>query len=302
MAVAISFYFMKHLRPTYQLSHCGASLSLGQRTLIMGVLNVTPDSFSDGGFYCESGKAIDRALALVEAGADIIDIGGESSRPAGPYGKGAAPISAREELDRILPIIKAIAPQIDIPISIDTTKAAVARQAIDSGATIVNDISAMRFDACMGELIADTGAAIILMHMRGTPATMQHNPVYEDVVVDVSHFLRARIDEAIAIGVARSQIAVDPGLGFGKAYAHNLALLARLPEFHALGYPVLIGPSRKQFTAPQDHPRHRLAGSLAAATVAALAGAHMVRVHDVAETAQALTLADRLCSHGCRHP
>ena len=300
MAVAISFYFMKHLRPTYQLSHCGASLSLGHRTLIMGVLNITPDSFSDGGLYYSAGKAIDHALALVEAGADIIDIGGESSRPAGPYGKGAAPVSAREELDRILPIIKAIAPQIDIPISIDTTKAAVARQAIDSGATIVNDISAMRFDTGMGELIATTGAAIVLMHMRGTPATMQQNPVYEDVVVEVSHFLRARIDEAI--GIARAQIAVDPGLGFGKTYAHNLALLARLSEFHTLGYPVLIGPSRKQFTAPQAPPRHRLSGSLAAATVAALAGAHIVRVHDVAETAQALTLADRLSSQGCHHP
>ena len=268
----------------------------------MGVLNVTPDSFSDGGLYFSRGKAIDHALALVEAGADIIDIGGESSRPAGPYGKGAAPVSLREELDRTLPIIEAIARQIDIPISIDTTKAEVARQAIERGATMVNDISAMRFDARMGELIAETGAAIVLMHMRGTPLTMQRDPVYDDVVVDVLAFLQTRIDEAMALGIARSQIAVDPGLGFGKRYAHNLALLARLSEFHTLGYPILIGPSRKQFTAPQSHPRHRLPGSIAAVTVAALAGAHIARVHDVAETAQALALADGLRAHRCQSP
>lgn len=293
---------MRHHRPIYRLAHCGAPLSLGHRTLVMGVLNVTPDSFSDGGLYFSRGKAIDRALALVEAGADIIDIGGESSRPAGPYGKGAAPVSLREELDRTLPIIEAIARQIDIPISIDTTKAEVARQAIERGATMVNDISALRFDARMGALIAETGAAIVLMHMRGTPATMQRDPVYADVLADVLAFLRARIDAAMAMGIARPQIAVDPGLGFGKRYAHNLALLAQLSEFHTLGYPVLIGPSRKQFTAPQSHPRHRLSGSIAAVTAAALAGAHIVRVHDVAETAQALALADDLRSHRCQSP
>ena len=293
---------MRHIRPLYQLSCCGASRSIGHRTLVMGVLNVTPDSFSDGGLHFEPGKAIEHALASVEAGADIIDIGGESSRPAGPYGKGAAPVSAKEELARTLPIIEAIARQIDIPISIDTTKAEVARQAIDSGATIVNDISAMRFDACMGDLIAGTGAAIVLMHMQGTPATMQQNPIYDDVVADVLAFLRARIDKARAMGIARSQIVIDPGLGFGKRYAHNLAILARLSEFHTLGYPILIGPSRKQFTAPQSRPDSRLSGSIAAVTVGALAGVHIARVHDVAETAQALTLSDGICSHGCQSP
>jgi dihydropteroate synthase len=182
----------------------------------MGVLNVTPDSFSDGGLYLEPHKAIERALALVEAGADMIDIGGESTRPAGPYGKGATVVSIKEELDRTIPIIEALAPQLDVPISIDTTKAEVARQAIDNGATIVNDISALRFDASMMHLIAETGAAIILMHMQGTPSTMQQNPMYNDVVSDILNFLSAQIDSARAMGISRSQIVIDPGLGFGK--------------------------------------------------------------------------------------
>ena len=191
---------MKHTRPIYQLSCCGTSLQLGHRTLVMGVLNVTPDSFSDGGFYFEPRKAVERALALVEAGADMIDIGGESSRPAGPYGKGAPVVSLKEELDRTIPIIEAIAPLLHVPISIDTTKSEVARQAIDSGATIVNDISALRFDPSMMPLIAETGAAVILMHMQGTPATMQQNPVYDDVVSDILNFLSTQIDSARANG------------------------------------------------------------------------------------------------------
>ena len=261
----------------------------------MGVLNVTPDSFSDGGLYFEPRKAIERALALVEAGADIIDIGGESSRPAGPYGKGAAVVSLKEELDRTIPIIEAIAPQLAVPISIDTTKAEVARQAIDNGATIVNDISALRFDASMMHLIAETGAAIILMHMQGMPSTMQQNPMYNDVVSDILDFFSAQIDSATAMGISRSQIAIDPGLGFGKKYAHNIEILARLSEFRTLGYPLLLGASRKQFTAPQNRPHERLPGSIAAITLGITAGVHIVRVHDVAETVQALTLSDRVC-------
>ena len=286
---------MRHTRPIYQLSCCGTPLQLGHRTLVMGVLNVTPDSFSDGGLYFEPRKAIERALALVEAGADIIDIGGESSRPAGPYGKGAAVVSLKEELDRTIPIIEAIAPQLAVPISIDTTKAEVARQAIDNGATIVNDISALRFDASMMHLIAETGAAIILMHMQGMPSTMQQNPMYNDVVSDILDFFSAQIDSATAMGISRSQIAIDPGLGFGKKYAHNIEILARLSEFRTLGYPLLIGASRKQFTAPQNRPHERLPGSIAAITLGITAGVHIVRVHDVAETVQALTLSDSVC-------
>ena len=286
---------MRHTRPIYQLSCCGTPLQLGHRTLVMGVLNVTPDSFSDGGLYFEPRKAIERALALVEAGADIIDIGGESSRPAGPYGKGAAVVSLKEELDRTIPIIEAIAPQLAVPISIDTTKAEVARQAIDNGATIVNDISALRFDASMMHLIAETGAAIILMHMQGTPSNMQQNPMYNDVVSDILDFFSAQIDSATAMGISRSQIAIDPGLGFGKKYAHNIEILARLSEFRTLGYPLLLGASRKQFTAPQNRPHERLPGSIAAITLGITAGVHIVRVHDVAETVQALTLSDRVC-------
>ena len=286
---------MRHTRPIYQLSCCGTPLQLGHRTLVMGVLNVTPDSFSDGGLYFEPRKAIERALALVEAGADIIDIGGESSRPAGPYGKGAAVVSLKEELDRTIPIIEAIAPQLAVPISIDTTKAEVARQAIDNGATIVNDISALRFDASMMHLIAETGAAIILMHMQGMPSTMQQNPMYNDVVSDILDFFSAQIDSATAMGISRSQIAIDPGLGFGKKYAHNIEILARLSEFRTLGYPLLLGASRKQFTAPQNRPHERLPGSIAAITLGITAGVHIVRVHDVAETVQALTLSDSVC-------
>ena len=286
---------MRHIRPIYQLSCCDTPLQLGHRTLVMGVLNVTPDSFSDGGLYFEPRKAIERALALVEAGADIIDIGGESSRPAGPYGKGAAVVSLKEELDRTIPIIEAIAPQLAVPISIDTTKAEVARQAIDNGATIVNDISALRFDASMMHLIAETGAAIILMHMQGMPSTMQQNPMYNDVVSDILDFFSAQIDSATAMGISRSQIAIDPGLGFGKKYAHNIEILARLSEFRTLGYPLLLGASRKQFTAPQNRPHERLPGSIAAITLGITAGVHIVRVHDVAETVQALTLSDSVC-------
>ncbi|MDE2701421.1 MAG: dihydropteroate synthase [Gemmatimonadota bacterium] len=261
----------------------------------MGVLNVTPDSFSDGGLYFEPRKAVERALALVEAGADMIDIGGESSRPAGPYGKGAPVVSLKEELNRTIPIIEAIAPQLNVPISIDTTKAEVARQAIDSGATIVNDISALRFDPGMVPLIAETGVAVVLMHMQGTPSTMQQNPAYDDVVSDILDFLSAQINSAEAMGISQSQIVIDPGLGFGKKYAHNIEILARLSEFHTLGYPLLMGASRKQFTAPQSHPQERLPGSISAIALGAVAGVHIVRVHDVAETVQSLALLDSVC-------
>ncbi|MYF17489.1 MAG: dihydropteroate synthase [Gemmatimonadetes bacterium] len=193
------------------------------------------------------------------------------------------------------PIIVSIAPQLNVPISIDTTKAEVARQAIDNGATIVNDISALRFDPGMVPLIAETGVAVVLMHMQGTPSTMQQNPAYDDVVSDILDFLSAQINSAEAMGISQSQIVIDPGLGFGKKYAHNIEILARLSEFHTLGYPLLMGASRKQFTAPQSHPQERLPGSVSAIALGAVAGVHIVRVHDVAETVQSLALLDSVC-------
>lgn len=283
-------------RPTYQISCCNTSINVGHRTLIMGILNVTPDSFSDGGKYLEPSKAVDHALALVDAGADIIDIGGESSRPAGPYGVGADAVSLQEELNRTIPVIRAISSKVNVPISIDTTKSQVAKQAIDSGATIVNDISALRFDEHMADLIATTGAAIVLMHMQGTPTTMQKNPTYDDVVADISGFLDKQINTAQNSGISPAQIMIDPGLGFGKKYSHNIELLARLAQFHNLGYPILTGPSRKQFTAPKSPVQDRLAGTIASVTLCAQAGAHIIRVHDIAETTQALALTDQIAN------
>ena len=285
---------MKSARSNFKLACCQNILDLGHRTYIMGILNTTPDSFSDGGIYIDPQKALDHALAMVEAGADILDIGGESSRPAGPYGKGAATVSLSEELNRTIPIISSIASRLSIPISIDTTKAEVARRAIEAGATLINDISALRFDPDMTNVVSSTGAAIVLMHMQGTPKTMQANPIYNDVVTDILDFLANRIAKAKAAGISHSQIIVDPGFGFGKKYKHNIELLARLAELRTLNCPILAGPSRKQFTAPKNEPQDRLAGTISALTLCSMAGTHIVRVHDVAEAVQAIALSDQI--------
>ena len=281
-------------RPSFALNCRGTPLILGRCTRIMGILNATPDSFADGGQYLDPVKAIDHALEMVEAGADIIDIGGESSRPAGPYGAGAKPVSTEEELRRTLPIIQAIAPRLSIPISIDTTKALVARRALDAGASIVNDISALRFDPDMPGVVAQTGAALILMHMQGTPRTMQIDPVYRDLIGEIRDFLANRIQAALDAGISQAQIAIDPGLGFGKTHAHNREILAQLPAFQTLRCPILMGPSRKKFTAPDVPPADRLPGTLAALTLCAIQGAHIVRVHDLAAASQAIALIDRM--------
>ena len=285
---------MKSARFNFHLTCCQNTLKLGHRTHIMGILNTTPDSFSDGGLYIDPSRALNHAQAMAESGADILDIGGESSRPAGPYGKGAATVSLSEELNRTIPIIKSIASRLSIPISIDTTKAEVARRAIEAGATIINDISALRFDPDMIKVVADTGAAVVLMHMQGTPGTMQTNPTYNDVVTDILDFLTDRITKIKAAGISQSQIIVDPGFGFGKKYKHNIELLGHLGEFHTLNCPILAGPSRKHFTAPKDESQNRLAGTISALTLCSMAGAHIVRVHDVAEAAQAIALSDRV--------
>ena len=263
---------------------CGRfRLPLG-RPLVMGVVNVTPDSFYDGGRYGAPQAAIAQARRLAEEGADLLDVGGESSRP------GAAPVTAEEELARILPVLEGIA-DLEVPISVDTTKPEVMRTALARGAAMVNDITALASPGAL-ELVAAADAAVCLMHMQGSPRTMQAEPTYTDVVVEVRDFLGGRAAGCVAAGIARDRIVVDPGFGFGKTVAHNVALLARLGEIAALGFPVLAGWSRKSSLGritgrPADD---RLAASVAAAVLAVQRGARIVRVHDVAATRDALAV------------
>ncbi|MBM3889298.1 MAG: dihydropteroate synthase [Verrucomicrobia bacterium] len=262
------------------------------RTRIMGVLNVTPDSFSDGGRFLDPRAAVARAVEMADAGAEIIDVGGESSRP------GATPVPVEEELRRVMPVLQECARELGarVALSIDTTKAEVARQALDGGAVIVNDISAGRFEPALLSAAARAGAGLVLMHMQGTPQTMQLAPAYADVVGEVTAFLRERMTAARGAGIGEEQIVVDPGIGFGKTLGHNLELLARLNEFAALGRPVLVGTSRKGFIGRLlgKEVDERLAGTLATVAWCAARGANIVRVHDVQETAQVLRVIDEL--------
>lgn len=265
-------------------------LLCGERALIMGVINVTPDSFSDGGHYLAPEQAVKRAQEMLADGAQIIDVGGESSRP------GAAPVSADEEIRRVLPVIQAIRHQSDAVISIDTTKASVARSALALGAHIINDITAGEADPAMLDLVAETGAGLILMHMQGRPQTMQDKPHYGDVVGEVTAYLATRAELAQERGVSASSIVIDPGIGFGKTLDHNWALLGKLPRVSALPYPVLVGVSRKRFLGElcDRDIEERMPASLAAAVLARAHGAAIIRVHDVKETCDALRVADRL--------
>jgi dihydropteroate synthase len=271
-------------------------LVLGERTLIMGVLNVTPDSFSDGGAFLDSQAAVTRALELERDGADIIDIGGESTRPA------AAPVSALEELSRILLVIEALRGKLRIPISVDTQKAEVAEAALAAGAEIVNDISALRTDPHLAEVARHAHAPVILMHMRGTPRTMQRGPFARNVIRDVMTGLREALARARRAGLAKSRILLDPGIGFGKSQEQNFEILARLPEFARLGCPIVIGTSRKAFLGralakpgePPLPPTERILGTAATVTASILGGAHIVRVHDVAEIARVIRVADAI--------
>lgn len=244
----------------------------------MGVINVTTDSFYDGGRYVEPERAIAHALELVEQGADIIDIGGESTRP------GARPVSERDELAHVIPVVKGLAPRVSVPISIDTTKSRVAEVGLDCGASIINDVSALRQDPEMATVIARSGAAVVLIHMQGTPQTMQRAPQYSDVVGEVFQFLDERVQTALHAGVARTNIILDPGFGFGKLLEHNLGLLNGLSAFAALNRPVLVGLSRKAFIGKViGRPvEQREWGTAAAVALAIDRGAHIVRVHDVA--------------------
>ncbi len=255
------------------------------RTLIMGVLNVTPDSFSDGGKFVDVERAVEHARQMAKAGADIIDVGGESTRP------GAAPVSAEDELQRVVPVIERLP---DLLISVDTTKAIVAERTLAAGARIVNDISALRFDERMAAMVRDAGAGLVLMHMQGTPATMQEEPRYDNLIRDVCEFLAERIAFAVDCGVKKTQIAVDPGIGFGKTVAHNLQLLAELEQLCELGCPMVIGASRKSFLGRllDRPPDERLPGSLAVVAWAVMHGANVVRVHDVAETVDVIRIIE----------
>jgi dihydropteroate synthase len=258
---------------------------LGGWPKLMGIVNVTPDSFSDGGQFFDPVRAVDRCLRLAEEGADLLDIGGESTRP------GALAVGVDEEIRRVVPVIAEAARRVSVPISIDTTKAAVAERALDAGAAIVNDISGLRFDARMPEVCARSQAGVICMHMQGTPQTMQIDPHYEDVVGEIAGFLAQRVTSLEQCGIERERIVIDPGIGFGKTPDHNLAILKNIARFRELGRPVLIGHSRKRFLAKILGRRldETSAATIGVAVAAALAGTDLLRVHDVRAARDALT-------------
>jgi dihydropteroate synthase len=269
----------------------GGALDLGARTLVMGVLNLSPDSFAGGGLRPDPSRAVDDALQLVAEGADILDIGGESTRP------GATPLSAEEELARVVPVLDGLAGRVPIPISIDTYKAAVAGAALDRGAAIVNDVSGLQYDPALAGLVARRGAAVVLMHNRGRSARMYDEARYEDVAGEVAAELAARIEAAVAAGIPRERVIVDPGLGFAKRAEHSWAALAGLDRLIALDRPILVGPSRKSFlnaALGDREPGGREWGTAAAVAAAALFGAHIVRVHGVRAMVDVVRAADRL--------
>lgn len=281
-------------RTRHILEACGTRLLLGERTMIMGIMNLTPDSFSRDGRLAVSRDPLSHvrfAQKLVRDGADILDIGAESTRP------GAHKISVREELRRILPTLRLLVKKIKVPISVDTYKPQAAIAALDEGACMINNIMGAKPDVRLLKAVRDHGAAIVLMHMRGTPATMQKDPVYRDVVGDILTELRHAVEKCLEIGIKKNRIIIDPGFGFGKTVEHNLEILRRLENFSVLGYPVLAGTSRKSFIGRilgQDAPDQRTMGSVVTACAAVLNGVHIVRVHDVAATREAMMMADAI--------
>jgi dihydropteroate synthase len=285
-------------RALYRLACGGRVLDLGRRTCVMGVLNVTPDSFSDGGRFFDPSAAVAQGERMAAAGADVIDVGGESTRPF------SDPVPAEEEIRRVVPVVAELARRVDVPISIDTTKAEVARRALAAGAAMVNDISGLELDPDLARAAADFGALLVLMHMRGEPRTMQVDPRYDDLVGEIREHLSRAAERAQRMGVERSRLVVDPGLGFGKTAAHNLELIRRLPEFAVLELPLLVGPSRKSFIRrlvkppevkdiPADLPVVET-GTQAAVAAAVIGGAHIVRVHDVAATVATVKVIDAI--------
>jgi dihydropteroate synthase len=271
------------------------AFSLGDRTLVMGIVNATPDSFSDGGMFRASAEAVKHAVQLAADGADILDVGGESTRP------GAQPVSVEDEIARVVPVIEGIRVEApDTPISIDTRRGVVARAALEAGASIVNDVTAGA-DPEMLPLVRDSGAGLVLMHMKGEPRTMQANPTYVDVVAEVRDFLASRLGSAVAAGVARDRLCVDPGIGFGKNLDHNLALLHDIGTFSALRVPVLVGASRKRFIGQLtgvDDPAERVEGTAGAVAWCAAQGVDIVRVHDVRQMARVVRVVDAIAREG----
>lgn len=271
------------------LRACNKKLLIGDKTLVMGILNVTPDSFSDGGKYYDTEKAVKHGIEMVEGGADIIDVGGESTRP------GAVPVPAEEEQKRVLPVIEALHEQVDAVISVDTYKPDTAEKALKMGASIVNDVYALRKPG-MVEVVSEYDAGVVLMHMKGTPATMQQNPSYKDLVGEIRSFLEDRVRFATEHGVDEKNIVVDPGIGFGKTLEHNFEIIAKLSEIKIPGYPLLVGPSRKSFIAKTlGLPHYQLLeGTISAVVAAILNGADIIRVHDVEQVVKAVKIVDKI--------
>jgi dihydropteroate synthase len=278
------------MRKSFNVTYKGKDLLTGQRTLVVGVLNITPDSFSDGGQNFDTARAVDRAFAMEAEGADVIEIGGESTRP------GATPVALEEELSRVLPALNALNGKLKIPISVDTYKNEVARQALDCGASFINDVSALRFDEAIAGTIADSGAGLILMHMRGAPSTMQKLTPSENIFAEIITDLNLALAKAESFGVKRQQVIVDPGLGFGKTAEQNLAILNHLDRFDELNLPIMIGTSRKSFIGKITGrlPYERVSGTAASVAAAILRGAHFVRVHDVKEMVDVVRVTDAI--------
>jgi dihydropteroate synthase len=274
----------------FKLSWSDYILDLDERTHVMGVLNVTPDSFSDGGRYFGSDRAVEHGLQMARDGADIVDVGGESTRP---YAKR---LTCSEEMDRVIPVIEALKRELSIPISIDTYKSEVAQGCLNAGASIINDISALRFDPHMASVAAQGDVPLILMHMKGTPENMQENPLYHDLISEISEFLKDAIDRCVAAGVREDLILVDPGIGFGKTFDHNLAVIKELSRFKSLGRPILLGTSNKAFIGHilGKGVSERETGSMATVAAGVMNGAHIVRVHNVKKTVETVRVIDAI--------
>jgi dihydropteroate synthase len=272
-------------------------LELDSRTLVMGVLNITPDSFYDGGRFYKFNDAVAQALMMADEGADIIDVGGESTRPF------SKPLPVDEELKRVIPVIETLSAEIDLPISIDTYKSEVAIRALEAGAAMVNDISAMRFDPAIGSIVAAAGVPIVLMHMKGIPRDMQSNPTYEDLLGEIMEFLQGAADKAVSIGIQRELIIIDPGIGFGKSFDDNLVILRDLGRFSSLGYPILVGTSNKSFIGHVlgSPVESRDTGTLATIAAAVMNGAHIIRAHNVRTAKETVTIIDAIKA-GCSAP
>jgi len=298
-AAELAHFLARQQRDHFVIKSPQRSLEAGGRTLVMGVLNCTPDSFSDGGRYLSKSAAVEHGLQMVEAGADIIDVGGESTRPAGTYGAGAQPVSEAAEMERVLPVITALAKSTAALISIDTYKSLVAEAAIQAGAGMVNDISGLQFDPHMPEVVEHYHVPVVIMHVKGTPRDMQQNPRYENVIDELYQYFEVQAEVARLAAIPRERLIIDPGLGFGKRLRDNYDILLRLEEFRGLGCPILVGPSRKSFIGqvlglPVDQ---RLEGTAAAVAMAVAHGAHLVRVHDVREMSRVVRIVDTILGH-----